>query len=128
VVSLEQLLEIGFTYGEVRVLVNRGHLIVLHRAVFAVGQLPQLTKGYLKAALLAAGPDAFLSHRTAAAVWGLREVSTRCIDVSIPGRRRSRDSLVFHEAAHAERTTRNGLPDQLLLSDADRTGTPGDEP
>jgi len=110
VVSLEQLLEIGFSYGEVRVLVKRGHLIRLHRGVFAVGQLPQLMKGYLKAALLAAGPDAFLSHRTAAAVWGLREVSTRRIDVGLPGRRRSRDSLVFHEAARADVVTRNNLP------------------
>jgi putative AbiEi antitoxin of type IV toxin-antitoxin system len=109
VISLEQLLAIGFTYGEVRVLVKRGHLIPLHRGVFAVGHLPQLTKGYLKAALLAAGPNAFLSHRTAVAVWGLREVSTRRIDVSIRGRRRSRGSLMFHQAWQADVVTRGGL-------------------
>jgi hypothetical protein len=112
VISLEQLLEAGFTYAEVRGWVSRGLLIRLHRGVYAVGQLPQLTKGYLEAALLAAGPDAFLSHRTAAAVWGLREVSTRRIDVSLPRRGlRSRGTLkVHHAAGPAGITTRNGLP------------------
>jgi hypothetical protein len=112
VISLAQLLAIGFTYHEVRGLVTRGLLIPLHRGVFAVGQLPQLTKGYLKAALLAAGPDAFLSHRTAAAVWGLREVSTRYINVTVIGRRRvSRGSLKFHHSgAEADIAIRDGLP------------------
>lgn len=97
VISLEQLLAVGFSYGEVRGMVGRGLLIPLHRGVFAVGQLPQLTRGYLVAALLAAGPEAFLSHRTATAVWGLREVSTRCIDVTVTGGgRRSRGTLQIH--------------------------------
>ena len=112
VISLEQLLAIGFTYGAVNGLVSRGLLIPLHRGVYAVGQLPQLTKGYLKAALLAAGPDAFLSHRTAAALYGLREVSTRRIDVTVPGCcRRSRGSLRLHRtSAEPDIKTRNDLP------------------
>jgi hypothetical protein len=64
------LLEADFSCAEVKGLVSRGLLIRLDGGVYAVGHLPQLTKGYLKAALLAAGPDAFLSHRTVAAVWG----------------------------------------------------------
>jgi hypothetical protein len=112
VISLEQLLAIGFSYAEVKGLVRRGVLIRLHRGVYAVGQLPQLTKGYLKAALLAAGADAFLSHRSAVAVWGLREVSTRRIDVTVTGcKRQSRGSLRFHHNGGApDITTRNGLP------------------
>jgi very-short-patch-repair endonuclease len=112
VISLEQLLSAGLSYGQVRGLVVRGILIPLHRGVYAVGQLPQLTKGHLVAALLATGPEAFLSHRTAAAVWGLREVSTRRIDVTVPrGRRRSRSALQLHVMrATPDRTTRNGLP------------------
>jgi hypothetical protein len=109
---LQQLYELGFTRAEVHGLVSRGLLIPLHRGVHAVGQLPQLTKGYLKAALLAAGSDAFLSHRTATAVYGLREVSTRRIDVTVPWRcRRSRGSLRFHRmAAEPDVNIRNGLP------------------
>jgi hypothetical protein len=112
VISLEQLLEIGFSLGEVRGLVGRGFLVPLHRGVYAVGQLPQLTKGYLKAALLAVGCQAFLSHRTAAAVYGLREVSTRRIDVTVPARcRRSRGSLRLHRTTiEPDTQIRNGLP------------------
>jgi very-short-patch-repair endonuclease len=105
------LVEIGFSYGEVRGLVRRGFLIPLHRGVFAVGQLPQLTKGYLKAALLATGPDAFLSHRTAASVYGLRDVSTRRIDVTVLGSKRaSRGTLRIHAGnTPADVKVRNGL-------------------
>ena len=51
------------------------------------------------------------SHRTATAVWGLREVSTRRIDVTTTqGRRRSRGSLTFHcSPGVADIKTRNGL-------------------
>jgi hypothetical protein len=64
--------------------------------------------------LLAAGEGAFLSHRTAAAVWGLRETSTRRIDVTLAGGcRRSRGSLVIHRTAlqptTSEVRTKNGL-------------------
>ncbi len=97
VVSLEQLLGAGGTNGQVRGLVQRGVLIPLHRGVYAVGHRPLLRKAYLIAALLAVGPDAFLSHRTAAAVYGLREVNTKVIDVTAPGRtRRSRGALNVH--------------------------------
>ncbi len=54
---------------------ERGVLIPLYRGVYAVGHKPTLTKAYLIAGLMAAGPGAFLSHRTAAAVYGLLEVS-----------------------------------------------------
>jgi hypothetical protein len=96
--------------------------------VYAVGQLPPLTKGHLKAALLAVGPAAFLSHRTAAAVYGLREVSTRRIDVTTPGRKRaSRGSLRIHTgAAEPDVTARNGLlvssfPQMLIELSAQET-------
>ena len=59
VISLEQLADARFSYAEVRGLVKRGLLIRLHRGVFAVGHRPLLAKGYLWAALLAGGEDAF---------------------------------------------------------------------
>ncbi|HET8954437.1 MAG TPA: DUF559 domain-containing protein [Solirubrobacterales bacterium] len=39
------------------------------------------------AAVLACGPEAVLSHRSAAALWGLRDDSRTRIDVTAPGRR-----------------------------------------
>jgi very-short-patch-repair endonuclease len=43
-----------------------------------------------------------LSHRTAAAVWGLRDINTRRIELTVPGcRRRSRGRLTIHHTADA---------------------------
>jgi hypothetical protein len=111
VISVEQLHEAGLSYREINGWVRRGHLLPLHRGVFIVGHRNVLTKAYLVAALLAAGPQAFLSHRTAAAVWGLREVATSRIDVTVPGcKRRSRGPLKIHHTTVATGVTvRNGL-------------------
>jgi very-short-patch-repair endonuclease len=113
VISLEQLQRIGLTAAEIRALVERGHLIRLHRRVFAVGHLSIVPHGHLVAALLTAGPEAFLSHRSSAAARGLRPINTRRIDLTIPGhKRRSRDQLILHHTAAihpADVTTWNGL-------------------
>ncbi len=111
VIAHEQLRAIGFSDDQISRLVKRGHLIRLHRGVYAVGHRCLSTKAHLIAALLGCGPEAFLSRRTAAAVYGLRDVSTRRIDVTVPnGRRRSRGSLKLHIAAGTpDVKIRNGL-------------------
>lgn len=112
VISLEQLLDCGLSYQQVQRLAARGHLHRIHRGVFAVGHRRLVDQAHLTAALLACGPAAFLSHRTAAAVWGLRVVAVRAIEVTTPtgGPRRG---LIVHrpsvEVPAAEVTTRNGL-------------------
>src|SRR5204863_768092 len=58
----------------------------VHRGVYAVGH-PRLTgRGRWMAAVLACGPDAVLSHRSAAGLWGIASAAGSLIDVSI-GRR-----------------------------------------
>jgi hypothetical protein len=100
VVSLEQLLLIGFTYQMIRARVRRGLLIPLYRGVFAVGHRSLVPRAHLLAALLACGPDCFLSHRSAAAVWGLREINTRSIDVTVPRAKGfARKGLVIHRTS-----------------------------
>jgi very-short-patch-repair endonuclease len=102
VVSLEQLLSIGYSYEQVRGLVARGHLHRLFRGAFAVGHRNVGRWGWLKAAELAAGDGAFLSHRTAAAARGLREISTRQIEVTVAGgRTHTRGRLVVHRTKAA---------------------------
>jgi very-short-patch-repair endonuclease len=99
VISLEQLLAIGFSLKEIRARVRRGLLHPLHRDVFAVGHTRIVPHARLVAALLTCGPSSFLSHRTAAAVWGLRELTTRRIDVTRPGAKAlERDGLTVHRA------------------------------
>lgn len=55
-----------------KVRVASGHLVRLHRGVYAVGHRHLRREGHWLAAVLAVGPGAVLSHRDAAALHGLR--------------------------------------------------------
>lgn len=82
----------------------------LYRNVYAVGHMALVPRAYLLAALLSLGSSSFLSHRTAAAVWGLRPINTHEIDVTVPGagvRPRS-DGLRVHRTRYAEDVRTNG--------------------
>lgn len=72
VVSVVQLIALGLTVDEIRGMAERGHLVRVFRGVYALGHSRLTMRGRLHAAQLAAGPGAFLSHRTAAAHRGLR--------------------------------------------------------
>jgi very-short-patch-repair endonuclease len=64
------------------------------------------------AAVLAAGPDAVLSHRSAAALWGFRESARGAVEVTRPGWVRRRPALEAHRRPLAadERTRARGIP------------------
>jgi hypothetical protein len=113
VVACEHLAALEFSDHDVELLVAQGVLHRLHRGVYAVGHLALTAHAYLVAALLAAGPTAFLSHRTAAAIWHLRVLTIRWIDVTVPGQgREDRDGLIVHRTRSlddADVTTVNGL-------------------
>jgi hypothetical protein len=97
VISLQQLRDLGFSYGEVRGLLARGLLIRLYPGVYALGHANVGRSGRLLAALLACGPGAFLSHRTAAGVWMLRPLDLRAIELTVPGPRARRiRGLIVH--------------------------------
>ena len=51
--------------------VRHGRLVRVHRGVYAVGHVPPSPHARATAAVLACGPDAALSHRSAAALWEL---------------------------------------------------------
>jgi very-short-patch-repair endonuclease len=71
VVSLAQLEQVGIHRQGRSTRLRRGRLHRVHRSVFAVGHRGLSPKGHWMAAVLAAGPDAFLSHTSAAALWGI---------------------------------------------------------
>jgi Protein of unknown function (DUF559)/AbiEi antitoxin C-terminal domain len=64
------------------------------------------------AAVLAGGSGALLSHRSAAALWGIRMTDRARVDVTVPSWRRSRSGFEFHHArpAEDERTEHRGIP------------------
>jgi very-short-patch-repair endonuclease len=110
VVTTADLLHAGFSEGTVARLVRRGWLRRLHRGVYAVGALESaLTRP--AAALLATGPNAALSHRTAAAIWGLLppEPDGPVHVTLLNANRRSRHGVTIHRARALETRTRHGL-------------------
>lgn len=71
VVGRWQLVELGFGRKAIAAACDRRRLTHVHREVFAVGHRRLSRRGREWAALLAYGPGTLLSHRSAAALWGI---------------------------------------------------------
>src|SRR3954471_20896603 len=69
VVERTQLTSLGLRRGAIEWRVQRERLHPVHRGVYAVGHHVLSVRGRWMAAVLAAGPHAVLSHRSAAALW-----------------------------------------------------------
>ena len=111
VVAVWQLLELGLGRGAIQYRVSIGRLHRIHRGVYAVGHRKLTRHGHWMAAVLAYGPDAVLSHRSAAALWGIGQSSYK-IDVTTPHSKRHRRTIRAHTSRlHPEdRTTHDGIP------------------
>src|SRR6478672_7962852 len=70
VVAKWQLLALGFGEEAIKERLDMERLSALHRNVYMVGHTRIGRRGRWWAAVLAYGPDALLSHRSAAALWG----------------------------------------------------------
>jgi very-short-patch-repair endonuclease len=88
-VTLAQLRGLGLGDRAVQQRAARGKLHRLHRGVYAVGHSVLSHDGCWLGAVLACGPDAVLSHRSAAAAWGIRRSDRTRIDVTTPRRGRT---------------------------------------
>lgn len=112
VVSREQLLELGLGRGAIEARLRAGRLIREHAGVYAVGHRVVSRAGHLMAAVLACGRGAVLSHRSAAALWGLRPKGAGPIEVTTP--RKWRSSFEIHRhCSHLlpdEMTSLEGIP------------------
>jgi hypothetical protein len=75
VVARRQLESLGLGRGAIAVRVRRRSLLRLHRGVYAVGHRKLAIQARWMAAVLASGPDAVLSHRSAGRLWGLLATS-----------------------------------------------------
>ena len=80
-----QLLALGVTESGIRRRVARGWLHRIHPGVYAVGHTCLSGDARWLAAVLACGERAMLSHRPAAALWGIRPVPSGRIEVTVPG-------------------------------------------
>jgi predicted transcriptional regulator of viral defense system len=97
VVSLEQLASVGLGAAAVQKRVEAGRLHRVHYGAYSVGYPLLSVEGRWMAAVLACGPGAVLSHRSAAALWGLCSDGQAAVDVTAPRRRgRSPSGVAAH--------------------------------
>jgi hypothetical protein len=113
VIARWQLLDLGLSPNAIKVRIAGGRLHPVFRGVYAVGR-PQLTQeGWWMAAVLACGPNAVLSHLSAASLWRIVKPRARLIDVSVPpGERHRRPGIVVHrrQLSGADVTRHLGIP------------------
>jgi Protein of unknown function (DUF559) len=95
-VAVWQLVEIGMSATAARSRVRAWRWQRIHRGVYAVGWGPLTPMARAMAAVLACGPEAVLSHHSAAALLGIRSDARTKHDVTVPGRRRSRPGIEIH--------------------------------
>jgi hypothetical protein len=100
-----QLIALGLSESQVYYRVKVGRLHRVHRGVHAVGRPPKTALEHAAAAVLACGPGAVLSHRSALALWGLGKW-TRTIEVTAPGDHRPKGIRAHRASGLAPRDGR----------------------
>lgn len=113
-ISHGQLLRLGVGGGAIKHWLRSGRLHSRYRGVYSLGHSVLGESGRLWAAVLACGDGAVISHRSAAALWGIRPNNRKPIDVTVPGRsRRRRKGIDVHLVRHLDPrdvTTIDGVP------------------
>jgi len=110
VVTLAQLAALGLTADARKRRIAQRRLVVVHRGVYAVGHGELTERGRFRAAVVAAGADALLSHLAAARLLGLWERPVTRIDVTVPRSRcPSPRGVTVHRARSVEATHVRGI-------------------
>jgi very-short-patch-repair endonuclease len=115
-VSLEQMLALGLSERAVHQRVTAGRLHRVHQRVYSLEPELRDTRARFMAAVLACGPGAILSHRSAGELWGIlepRDDEDAPIHVFAPNRRgRSPAGIAAHRnrsLASGDRTVLHGI-------------------
>jgi very-short-patch-repair endonuclease len=113
IVTLPQLRALGVSKRAVERRIATGRLHPIHRGVYAVGHRTLTDEALFIAAVLAIGPDAALSHLSAAQLYGLRPFDRTAgtwVDVSTTRHVKPRRLIRLHTVRGLETTTRNRIP------------------
>jgi very-short-patch-repair endonuclease len=132
VIHIRQLLAAGLSRAGVSRRVAAGRLHSVHHGVYAVGHAGLSNRGRWKAATLALGPTAVLSHRSAAELWGMLKEIGGLPHVTLPGagdrpRRKDRWTHRSSTLTRTETTIHDGIPVTVparTLADLRRTVSP----
>jgi very-short-patch-repair endonuclease len=112
IVARWQLRKLGLGKDAIQHRLASGRLHPLHAGVYSlVAAFDQKTALWM-AAVLAAGPEALLSHQTAAALWGIRGYSGGAIHVTVPHKSTSTKRIHRHFSVVPadEREVEEGIP------------------
>jgi very-short-patch-repair endonuclease len=112
VVARRQLLGRGVSPKAIQERLTRGAWHRLHAGVYAIGHAPLGIEARWMASVLACGPGASLSHRSAGKLWRLIPRSHAIAEVTRPRGHRSRQGILAHRAPLPgdETTVLNGIP------------------
>ena len=112
VVSRSQLGRLGLSEDAINRRLRLGRLHRVHLGVYAVGHKVISQEGWWMAGVLACGHESVLSHRSAAALWGIRSSAGEVVHVTL--RRKSRTSRIirrhFALLPEDEVTVHEGIP------------------
>ncbi len=112
VFGLHQLRELGLAPAAVRARCATGRLHRIHRGVYSLVPRELLKReGLYMAAVLACGPGAVLSHRSAARLHELRNYGYYRVEVTVPGR-----STRTHSGVVVHRSTTLSKPDVTVVN------------
>ncbi len=111
VIARRQLIAAGVSARSIGRRIEASRLQVVHRGVYAFGYGKLTRRGHWMAAVLACGELALLSHRSAAALWGLMRSHRGPIDVSSASGR-GRPGILVHEGGihQDDRANVAGIP------------------
>ncbi len=97
VFTTSQALQCGLSYLTIRQWERTGRVVLRHPRVWLIAGSPATWLQSLAAAILAGGPRAAVSHRSAARLWGVLDDET--VEISIPRSRSCRlDGVVVHRS------------------------------
>jgi very-short-patch-repair endonuclease len=125
-----QAVRAGVTRRMLRVRVARGQLTLVGPDTYLVAGAPMTWEAKVQSLLIAAGDDALVSHRAAAALWGIEGFTKGTPEITVPrGKRLRRADARVHESTDlglAGVRRRGGLrvtdPARTMLDLARRTG------
>jgi hypothetical protein len=83
-VSRSEILEVGGSDGAIRWSLANGHWVTVQAGVYQIDRRSLDWEAALLGAVLAAGPGAAVSHRSAFRLWGLEGISTSVLELTVP--------------------------------------------
>jgi very-short-patch-repair endonuclease len=120
VVARRQLDRLGLSPSAIQRRLAAGRLHNIHRGVYSVGHRRVSARGRWMAAVLAGGSGALLSHRSAAALWGILPSASARIHITTDRSTVRRRGIILHRSRHVPEEDR-AAADSIPVTSVART-------